>query len=150
MCHIEQPNIFTSFCTNTGDDTLPYLPIKGWEQLKKTLEVQLAEHNETNAVMNLVLFSDAMEHVSRISRIVEQPRGNALLVGVGGSGKQSLARLAAFICQYEVYQITVTASYGPANFKEDLQIMYKRAGEQQLPKYGLPSDKMALITSGCG
>jgi dynein heavy chain len=123
-----RPNIFTSFCTNTGDDTAPWLPVKGWDQLKKQLEEQLAEHNETNAVMNLVLFTDAMEHVSRIARIVEQPRGNALLVGVGGSGKQSLARLAAFICQYEVYQITVTASYGVNAFKEDLIAMYKRAG----------------------
>ncbi len=68
------------------------------------LEEKLAEYNENNAAMNLVLFEMAMQHIVRIVRIIQSPGGNALLVGVGGSGKQSLSRLAAFICEYEVRQ----------------------------------------------
>ena len=34
----------------------------------------LNEYNETNAVMDLVLFEDAMKHVCRISRIISSPR----------------------------------------------------------------------------
>ena len=55
--------------------------------------------------MNLAMFLFAVEHVSRICRVLSQPGGNMLLVGLGGCGRQSLARLAAFICGMEVFQV---------------------------------------------
>ncbi len=65
-------------------------------QMHKILEEYLDDYNQVNtAQMKLVLFLDAIRHVCRISRIIRQPLGNALLLGVGGSGRQSLTRLAA-------------------------------------------------------
>lgn len=58
----------------------------------------------------------------RISRILEAPYGNALLVGVGGSGKQSLCRLAAFLSTLEVFQITLHKGYGINDLKVNAQL----------------------------
>lgn len=66
------------------------------------MKEKLNEYNETRAQMNLVLFIQAVQHVVRIIRIMDSPGSNALLIGVGGSGKQSLTKLSAFICTYDV------------------------------------------------
>ena len=52
-----------------------------------TVDDALKEYNDINAYMGLVLFEDALKHVSKICRIVLPPSGHALLVGVGGSGR---------------------------------------------------------------
>jgi dynein heavy chain len=57
------------------------------EKLEHHISEALREYNDNNAVMNLVLFEDAMKHICKICRIVMPPSGHALLVGVGGSGK---------------------------------------------------------------
>lgn len=57
------------------------------DRIEKYINEALDEYNDNNAVMNLVLFEDAIKHVCRICRIILPPSGHALLVGVGGSGK---------------------------------------------------------------
>ncbi|KAI8853660.1 dynein heavy chain and region D6 of dynein motor-domain-containing protein [Chytridium lagenaria] len=96
--------------------------------LKKLLDEAQLQYDEVNAAMNLVLFEDAMSHICRINRILESPRGNALLVGVGGSGKQSLSRLAAFISQMDVFQITLRKGYSINDLKTDLAGLYTKTG----------------------
>jgi dynein heavy chain len=119
--------LFTSFISvHNGTDKM-YVQIKDMEQLKKVLEEKLQEYNETFAEMNLVLFDMAMAHVVRIARIIDLPCGNALLVGVGGSGKQSLSRLACFLMSTDVITILVNQSYGMADLQENLREMYRKA-----------------------
>lgn len=51
-----------------------------------------------------------------------------MLVGVGGSGKQSLARLAAFISGLEVTQIQLKKGYAVTDLKNELSGLYLKAG----------------------
>jgi dynein heavy chain len=67
-----EPLIFTHCAGGIGDGK--YKEVKSWAQLKKILEEALEQYNEVNAAMNLVLFEDAMSHVVRINRILENPR----------------------------------------------------------------------------
>ncbi|XP_045523813.1 dynein beta chain, ciliary [Pieris brassicae] len=122
----ERPNIYCHFAGGIGEPK--YMPIATWTQLNKLLTEALSSYNDLIAAMNLVLFEDAMMHICRISRILESPRGSALLVGVGGSGKQSLSRLAAFIASLEVFQIQLKKGYGVSDLKHELSGLYIKTG----------------------
>lgn len=53
--------------------------------VRKYLDLQMEEYNVSPGVlrMDLVLFRDAIDHICRIVRVISQPRGNMLLVGIG-------------------------------------------------------------------
>lgn len=76
-----------------------------------------------------------------------QPRGNAMLVGVGGSGKQSLTRLAAHMCGFKVFQIELSRGYGAAEFRADLAKLYHTAGVKGEPVVFLFSDTQIVQES---
>ncbi|KAJ3364693.1 hypothetical protein GGF32_001332 [Allomyces javanicus] len=124
-----EPLIYTHFAGGMGEPK--YQGAKDWASLKKILEEALDQYNEVNAAMDLVLFEDAICHISRISRILESPRGNALLVGVGGSGKQSLSRLASFMSSMSVFQITLRKGYAIPDLKTDLCGLYIKTGQKK-------------------
>ncbi|KAI8922930.1 hypothetical protein BC831DRAFT_55734 [Entophlyctis helioformis] len=88
----------------------------------------LEEYNDKNNRMNLVLFEDALDHLTRVHRVIRLKRGHALLVGVGGSGKQSLTRLAAFAAGYAVFEITLSRGFGEPEFRENLKVLYGMLG----------------------
>lgn len=133
--------IHTSFANSA---TGSYLPVTDMDQLKKVVDAKLVEYNESNAMMDLVLFEQAAEHITRISRIISNPSGNAMLIGVGGSGKQSLTRLSSFILGYETRQLQVTGSFKVDDLLEAFREMFKAAGVKGIPMVFLMTDSQVV------
>eukprot|EP00828_Plagiopyla_frontata_P049394 TRINITY_DN982_c0_g1_i4.p1 TRINITY_DN982_c0_g1~~TRINITY_DN982_c0_g1_i4.p1 ORF type:complete len:762 (-),score=108.48 TRINITY_DN982_c0_g1_i4:1125-3410(-) len=98
------------------------------DKVNKVLEDKMDDYNSGNKKMKLVFFKDAIEHVLRIARVFRQPRGNLMLIGVGGSGKQSLAKLTSFIYDFEVVQIEMKKNYNQNDFRDFLKSVLEMCG----------------------
>uniref|UniRef100_UPI0037E91524 dynein axonemal heavy chain 1 n=1 Tax=Semicossyphus pulcher TaxID=241346 RepID=UPI0037E91524 len=125
-----QPVLYGDFMI-PGADHKVYTLIEDKDNLVKVMEEYMEDYNQTStAKMKLVLFMDAIKHVCRISRILRQPLGNALLLGVGGSGRQSLTKLASYMSEYECFQIELAKNYGQTEWREDIKSIMLKAGLQ--------------------
>ncbi|XP_055888364.1 dynein axonemal heavy chain 1-like isoform X4 [Biomphalaria glabrata] len=135
-----KPIIYADFLNN-DQDPRPYTLVKDHALAQKTVEEYLSEFNQaTNKKMELVLFMDAICHVSRIARILRQPLGNALLLGMGGSGRQSLTKLASHMSEYDCFQVELSKNYNVHDWHEDLKKVMMKAGLREEPVVFLFSD----------
>ncbi|XP_028292993.1 dynein heavy chain 10, axonemal [Gouania willdenowi] len=126
---MRDPIIFGDYRTALSE-TEPrfYEDIQDYEACKALFEEVLETYKEEESKMDLVLFEDALDHVTRVHRIIRIERGHALLVGVGGSGKQSLTRLAAFSAGCDVFEVVLNRGYCESNLRDDLRVLYLKLG----------------------
>ncbi|XP_055022499.1 LOW QUALITY PROTEIN: dynein axonemal heavy chain 6-like [Boleophthalmus pectinirostris] len=144
---VTHPIIFGDFMTVGAEkEDRIYEDLTDIEKIQAVLQDYLDDYNLTfSKETKLVFFQDATEHVSRIARVIRQERGNALLVGVGGTGKQSLTRLAAHMCGYRCFEIELTRGYNYDSFHEDLRRLYKMAGVEGKDMVFLFTDTQIVV-----
>nr|XP_027777371.1 dynein heavy chain 12, axonemal [Marmota flaviventris] len=111
-----------------GDDRV-YIEIPNIHHFSDIVDQCLDEYNQTHKTrMNLVVFRYVLEHLSRICRNLKQSGGNALLVGLGGSGRQSLTRLATSMAKMQIFQPEISKSYSMNEWRDDLKGLLKNVG----------------------
>uniref|UniRef100_A0A8C4E4W3 AAA+ ATPase domain-containing protein n=1 Tax=Dicentrarchus labrax TaxID=13489 RepID=A0A8C4E4W3_DICLA len=118
-----------------GDYAKPDSDVKSYDEitdmgaLQGVMEFYLDEYNScSKAPMALVMFKFAIEHISRICRVLKQDNGHLLLVGIGGSGRQSATKLGTYISDYVLFQIELTKSYSMSDWRDDLKRIMLKAG----------------------
>ncbi len=114
--------IFGDYTNGIDGENRPYIWIQDLKDLVKKVEGYLEDYNSgVKNPMRLILFLDACDHVSRICRILRAPQGNAFLLGVGGSGRQSLAKLSSYMSGQKCFQIEVVKGYAMTNWRDNLK-----------------------------
>jgi dynein heavy chain len=113
--------VFADFVTHDGYSR----PIDQWPKLKQSLMAFFDEHWPSN---RLVFFDDAILHICRLVRVLRQPCGNMMLVGVGGTGKRTSARATSMIANCEIAEPKVTNRYTRIEFRDDLKELYMKCG----------------------
>ena len=116
------------------------------EQLLATCNTTLEENNrDATKPIDIVLFSEAINHLSALSRIFAMERGHALLVGVKSSGRKSLARLGMYMASFDTFEIAITRTYGFNEWREDLKNLFKQCGQEDLPTGFIITDVQIII-----
>jgi len=135
MVNFLRPDVFDEEGVLAEEAPKMYEPGGGLLDIRPFAQTFLEKFNAEYPAkkMDLVLFDDALEHLLRINRLMEMPRGSGLLVGVGGSGKQSLVRLSSFVSRALCFQITLTKQYNKQAFLEDMKLLYRNAGHMRRP-----------------
>ncbi|XP_060835340.1 dynein axonemal heavy chain 2-like [Rhopalosiphum padi] len=123
--------IFFSFL----NEEMLYEEIVDEEDLKQFIKCSIKEYNSNSEFMpvDILLFRDYIEHICRIVRVISQPMGHILLIGIGGSGRSTLAKIASWLCKYSIFTIELSKSYGTSEFKEDLKLIYSETGIKNQP-----------------
>ncbi|EUB64627.1 Dynein heavy chain 10, axonemal [Echinococcus granulosus] len=118
------PILFGEYKTALKEEEAPYYEDVGDYNTAREIFSDIEE--KRSKYSKLILFDDALEHLSRLHRIISTTGEHALCVGVSGTGKAALVELAAFAAGCEVFRITPRRNYAETDFREEIKTLYLR------------------------
>ena len=136
---VPEPSFFSSFVYGAAETSSGNMPassstalvyretVGAGVQLVAQVEAAISKSRQKD-IGSLVFFDDALHHVLKVTRVLESDRRSVMLVGVGGSGKKSIAKVAATVAGVSLLHSTKGPTYGVSNFLDDLGSGFKRSG----------------------
>ena len=107
--------IFANF-VDPGAHPPAYQEVTDMSRTKDALNVIIESFNDSHRTgpgkLDILLFDYMIQHLARVSRILSKPFGNGLLVGLGGNGRKSIAKLASYINSCNMFEIVLHKNYG--------------------------------------
>lgn len=99
--------------------------------MKTLLNKLLEDHNmQAKIPLPIVLFDFAVMHLIRIGRILKMPtKGHALIIGLQGTGRQSLSKFAAFLSDHSVFEIEFGPGSAFEQWREGLKNTLVKTGQ---------------------
>ncbi|OHT12762.1 Dynein heavy chain family protein [Tritrichomonas foetus] len=137
-----QECIFTDYIENSSSYHQTKLSID--EILSHCREVLQDHNHDTTKPLDIVLFKEAVGHITALTRALSMERGHGMLVGVKSSGRKSLARLALHMASMEVFEVQITRTYGFNEWRDDMKNLMKQCGSSDLPTGFIISDAQII------
>lgn len=120
--------VFGNFMEPDAEHKL-YDEIEDWTKLEKIINYYLNEYNSSAQIpMNLTLFKYSIEHIARVSRALQLPRGHLIAVGCAGSGRKTTIKLAACMAGAELFDFDFKENYSLKDWRDDIKRVLMAAG----------------------
>ncbi|KOS13271.1 cytoplasmic dynein heavy chain 1 [Malassezia pachydermatis] len=98
------------------------------EALRSYAHARLRGFAEEALETELVLHDAVLDLALRCDRVLQQPAGHLLLIGVAGSGRTTMARFCAWLRGLALYNLPTSRAYDEARFDDDLRALLRRVG----------------------
>ena len=90
--------------------------------IRKKVEMELEEFNVTKKEsMSISIFDFAVLQILKICRILKMDKSHGVLIGLGGSGRQTLTKLSSYIMGQQMVTLEVHKNYTQEMWRQDIK-----------------------------
>ena len=100
----------------------------GEEDFSKLVSQGIMYYEREERDLNMLLFSEMLEHIAHVDRVLSSSCGHLLMVGRSGVGRRNAATICSYMLGYEFRTLAVSRDYGQKQFGDDIKSALQIAG----------------------